>query len=224
MIIRFTDPEFDLQTLTVRFLRDGKIIVKFGEDQRVHYTVHPGSASGVLDLHRTDERVLRTDPRRHETIMAITKSAIEEELRCLDPLFLMELVHLWRPLRFGWMVRRRLVIGPRFRAQDEVQAVKGISIKAGLPSCDEPLAGWMRPPEIYEEILERPNVAYWLFDGRKPSQPPYAVAFSYIGEYGNVKLRWAKIRDMQRWADKWEPTILEQWRRLEARAVSVTAS
>lgn len=219
MIIRFSDPEFKPQGLTVRFLPDGKIMVKCGQEEHIHYTLHPGTASGMVDLHKTKENLPSADPQRYETLAVIPKAAIEETLRHIDPSFVIEMLNLWRPLRLGWMIRRRLVIGPRFPGNDDLQGVKGISIKAGPASCGEPLASWMKPPEFYEEILERPNVGYSLFDGRKRSRQPCGVAIAYRSPYGDVKLMWAKTRALHRWAAKWEPFLLERWTDLQAKSV-----
>jgi hypothetical protein len=214
VIIRFSDPEFKLQALTVRFPPDGKIVVKFGKEQHIHYTLHPGTTSGIIDLHKTNEHLPSTNSQRYETLALIPKSAIEEQLLHIGPSFVIEMLNLWRPLRLGWMIRRRLVIGPRFPSESDLQSVKGISIKAAPASCAEPLASWMKPPEFYEEILERPNVGYSLFDGRKKSRQPYGVAIAYRSPYGDIRLMWAKTRDINRWAARWEPFLLEKWEHL----------
>jgi hypothetical protein len=216
VIIRFSDPEVKPEGLTVRFLRDGKIVAKFGEEKHIHYTLHPGTASGMVDLHKTNEHFPSGDSQRYETVAVIPMAAIEEELEHIGPSLVNEMLGLWRPLRLGWMIRRRLEIGPRFPSEPDFQKVKGISIKTGPASCAEPLASWMKPPEFYEEILERPNVAYWLFDGRKPSRQAYGVASAYRSSYGDVKLRWARTRDLQRSATKWESLFLRTWERLRA--------
>lgn len=216
MIIRFSDPEFKPDGLTIRFLPDGKIVVKFGQEQHIHYTLHPGTVSGMLDVHKTNEHFSDADPQRYETVILIPKAAIEEELGRIGPSFLIEMLSLWRPLRLGWMIRRQLVIGPSFPGEDDLQGLKGFSIKAGPASCAEPLASWMKPPEFYEEILERPNVGYSLFDGKKKSRQPYGVAIAYRSPNGDVKLTWARTRDLNRWAKKWEPILLERWTQLQS--------
>ena len=214
MIIRFTDPEFQLQALTVRFLPDGKIVVKFGQEQHIHYTLHPGATSGTLDLHKTDERLATTDPHRYETLLLIPKSAIEDELRHMSTSIVTEMLSLWRPLRLGWMIRRGLVVGPRLPGEDDLQELRGFSVKAGPASCGKPLASWIRPLEFYEEILERPNTGYALFDARKESRQPYGVALAYRRTEGDIRLMWAKVRDIRRWSKKWEPILLERWTHL----------
>ena len=79
MKVRFNDPDLKTRSLAIKFLRDGKLIAKCGDDN-FHYTFHPGHNSGIVDLHRTDERFPMGDPRRYETLGAVTKNDIEAEL------------------------------------------------------------------------------------------------------------------------------------------------
>jgi hypothetical protein len=54
MELRFQDPAFQNNEITLKFLRSGKVVAKIGNG-RSHYTLHPGTATQVIDLHRTDE-------------------------------------------------------------------------------------------------------------------------------------------------------------------------
>ncbi len=218
MKLRFDEPDLKVKALTVRFLPDGKVLVKLGESN-FHYTLHPGHASGTIDLHKTDERLPRSDPSRYESLGAISKSAIEEELRTIGPRLLGEFVNLWRPLRLGWMIRRRLCIGARLPTDLELKGGDGISVKAGPALCPELLASWMKPPEFYEDILCHPNAAYLLFDGKKPSSVPYGTVFTYKGKDGYVRMMWVRDRDLRHWARRWEPVLLAAWDRLHERSV-----
>jgi hypothetical protein len=51
--IRFTDPDLNVKSFAVKFVCDGKVIVKFG-DENFHYTLHPGRASEIVDLHKAN--------------------------------------------------------------------------------------------------------------------------------------------------------------------------
>jgi hypothetical protein len=65
MELRFQDPAFHNIELTLRFLRSGKVVAKVGNG-RSHYTLHPGTATRVIDLHKTDEFYPEGDPARYE--------------------------------------------------------------------------------------------------------------------------------------------------------------
>jgi hypothetical protein len=218
MKIRFNDPNLNMNSLTLRFLSDGKVIVKLG-DGNYHYTLHPGHTSGIVDLHRSDEHFPEGDTRRHRTLGTLRRSAIEDELRPTSPGMIGELMSLWRPIHLGWMIRRRLGIGARLPTGSEVAHVDGISIKQGPSECHAPLSNWIKRPEFYDEVLDYPDAAYILFDCAKRSSNPYAALFTYLGHRGFVQMRWMKFRDLRRWATKWEPTFLAAWRRLMEQSV-----
>jgi len=216
--LRFNDPDLKVKAVTVRFLRDGKIVVKLG-DGSIHYTLHPGHATGVIDLHRTDERFPDADPSRHETLALLPKAAIEGGLQTIGPHLMAEFMNLWRPLRLGWMIRRGLAIGARLPTNATLEAVKKISIREGPAQYSEPFANWMNPPEFYEDVLQHPNAAYILYDFRKHSSCPYGAMVTYSGCRGHVRMQWAKVRDIRRWAAKWEPVFVATWEKLSEKSV-----
>jgi hypothetical protein len=61
MELRFQDPAFHENELTLKFLRSGKVVAKIGNG-RSHYTLHPGTATGVIDFHKTDEKNSTLEP------------------------------------------------------------------------------------------------------------------------------------------------------------------
>ncbi len=54
MELRFNDPELKFAGVAVKFLPSGKVLVIL-EGTGVHYTLHPGHDSGVIDIHKTNE-------------------------------------------------------------------------------------------------------------------------------------------------------------------------
>lgn len=219
MKIRFNDPNLNMDGLTFRLLRDGKVIAKFGQSN-YHYTVHPGHISGIVDLHRSDEHFPEGDPRRHRTLGTLQRTVIENGLHAIGTDSIIELMNLWRPIHLGWMIRRRLGIGARLPSGPEIARVDGISVKQGPSKCCEPLSTWIKPPEFYDEILEHPDTAYILFDCTKRSSNPYGALITYLGHRGFVQMRWIKFRDVRRWATKWEPSVLAAWSRLIEQSAS----
>jgi hypothetical protein len=211
--IRFVDPAFPLKNLTIRILPDGKILLKFGDERGIHYTLHPGTQSEKIDFHKTDERFPRSDPRRHEKLVEIPKSAVEAELHDIDASFANEMLALWHPIRLGWMARRQLAIGPPFPSAEQLEGIKSIDVREGPTARAVPME-WMRPPVFYYEVLERPNVGYFLFDAKRASRPLYGTLIAYRNSYGGVSVMWARLRDINRWAKKWEPFLLARWQQL----------
>jgi hypothetical protein len=79
MELRFQDPAFHNMELTLRFLPSGKVVAKVGNG-RSHYTLHPGSATRVIDLHKTDESYPEGDPARYERLWALPQVMLIERL------------------------------------------------------------------------------------------------------------------------------------------------
>lgn len=217
--LRFNDPDLKVKAVMILFLRSGKVVVKLG-DGRIHYTLHPGHASGVIDFHRTDEKFPGGHPCRQETLAFLPKAAIEGGLQAIGPHLVADFISVWRPLRLGWLIRRRLGIGPRLPTGVELGALNKISIREGPAQCSEPIASWMRPPEFYEDVLEHTSAAYILYDCKKRSTCPYGAMLTYGGLRGHVQMRWAKFRDLRRWAAKWEPIVVETWKTLNEKTGS----
>lgn len=223
MELRFQDPEFHNNELTVKFLSSGKVVAKLG-DGRFHYTLHPGRATGVIDLHKTDESFPEGDPSRHETLWALPQDILVERLTTVGQSFLQDFWRLWRPLRLGWMIRRGLAIGVRIGTDDNFPAVTAIKMREGPRDEDDPLNQSMKTPEFYEDVLSRPDCGYLVHDMRKHSLTPYGVLITY-GKEPWVRMLWAKTRDLNRWSRQWEPFFREicdsGQRRLVSGAVSV---
>jgi hypothetical protein len=209
-ILRFSVPDLEVSGLTIRFLSDGKIIAKV-DNSDVHYTLHPGTWMGLIDLHRTNE--LLADAERYETLRTIAPPTTRREIFSIGIEPIREFASLLRPLRLGWMVRRRLGIGPRL-----LSGMNGVSVKRGPTDCNEPFKTLMAPPKFYEEVLVEPDRAYLLFDTKKPCSEPYGVMFTYRGACGFVHLSWFRNSDVRRWGKKWEPVFTKAWERILSNA------
>jgi hypothetical protein len=207
MELRFQDPAFHENEFTLKFLRSGKVVAKVGNG-RSHYTLHPGTATGVIDLHKSDESHPEGDPARHERRWALPQDILIERLTVVGRSLLQDFWMLWRPLRLGWMIRRGLAIGPRIPTDDCFAAVTAIKTRQGPREANDPLNLWMKPPEFYEDVLSRPNSGYLVYDMRKNSATPYGVLITY-GKEPWVRMLWAKTRDLNRWSRGCEPLFRE---------------
>lgn len=201
MELRFQDPVFRGNELTLKFLRSGKVVAKIGNG-RSHYTLHPGTATGVVDLHKTNESHPEGDPARHERIWALPQHVLLERLTAAGPSLLHDFWVLWRPLRLGWMIRRGLAIGPRIPADDCFPTVTAIKTREEPREASDPLNLWMKPPEFYEDVLSQPDSGYLVYDTRRHSSTPYGVFVTY-GKRPWVRMLWAKTRDLNRWGRQW---------------------
>lgn len=58
----------------LKLLPSGKVLL-IPQGSGIHYTLHPGHESGVIDVHKTTERV-EGDSGRYETLLAIPKQEL----------------------------------------------------------------------------------------------------------------------------------------------------
>jgi hypothetical protein len=207
MELRFQDPAFHNMELTLRFLPSGKVVAKVGNG-RSHYTLHPGTATRVIDLHKTDESYPEGDPARYERLWALPQGILIERLTVAGQSLLRDFLMLWRPLRIGWMIRRGLAVGPRIPTDDCFPAVTAIKTREGPREASDPLNLWMKPPEFYEDVLSQAHSGYLVYETRKHSSTPCGVLITY-GKRPWVRMLWAKTRDLNRCSRQWEPLFQE---------------
>jgi hypothetical protein len=203
----FNDPRLKFKGLIVKFLTNGKVLA-VPEGSGVHFTLHPGHRSGVIDFHKTNERLPSSDPSRHETLAAIPK---EEIMRCLTrfgPNHVWDLLRLLRPIRIGWIARRRLGM-VAFPTEPQLNSVSEIRIRASPPACFERRNDSMPIREFLEDIFEMPDTCFLLFDCKRPPPTMYGVLFKVIGPRGETVLYWIRLRDLRRWSNKMQVLFSE---------------
>jgi hypothetical protein len=211
MELRFNDPELKFAGVAVKFLPSGKVLVIL-EGTGVHYTLHPGHDSGVIDIHKTNERLPEGDSARYETLAAIGQDEIVRYLEAVGKDPVTDLLRLLRPIRLGWIALRRLGV-VAFPTEAELDGVSSIRIKPGSAEWAEPLKSLVKVPEVIDDILLMPNAAFLLFDCRRPTQPPYGVLFKVVGPDGVFSLCWIRLRDLKRWGAATETIFAERFKR-----------
>jgi hypothetical protein len=211
MELRFNDPQLKFSGLTVKFLRSGKVLLVL-EGTGVHYTLHPGHDSGVIDIHKTNGDVPKGDPARYETLAAIGKDEVVRNQEAVGKDPVIDLLRLLRPIRLGWIARRRLGVGA-FPNETDLDGLSSIRIKTGPAEWAEPLKSWMKVPEFIDDILFMPNAAFLLLDCRRPTRPPYGVLFKVVGSHGVLSLCWIRLRDLKRWGTAMETIFAERFKR-----------
>ena len=158
-----------------------------------------------MKIHKTDELVHDGETSKYQTIGRISQDELITRLSVIGPEDLAEFLSLIRPIRLGWMIRRRLGIGPAFPPDSVLTAIRGIRIRQGNADLSEPFKTWMQPPEFYDEVLQDPGKAFYLFDCKKTNpSTPYGLLFTHPGPHGHVQMKWAKCRPLLKWAHKWE--------------------
>ncbi len=179
----------------------------FDKSSGEHYTLQPGTKSGIIDLHRTwhDEN----GDKHHETLFAIHHQQVAELVKAFATAP-GELMNLLRPLRVGWLARHGISIvhGVDPITDKEIEAVTRRRKKRLIP--DEQLfQATMTIPDFLEDVYNFPDGAFSLFKGKKK----IGIGFKTTDEHGKTRLQWLKLRDLTQLATKWEQqltTVSEQ--------------
>jgi hypothetical protein len=187
--------------LILKLLRSGKVLL-IPQSSRIHYTLHPGQASGVIDFHKTDESIADSLI-RYERLFAISKDELVRNLAKIGEAPFLDLLKLFRPIRLGWIARNRLGI-VAFPTDSELDGVSEIRISADSCSSEKLLRNWFRVPEFIEDIFEMPNTAFILSKFRNQAQFPYGLLFKFRTPDGGWLLRWIRLRDLRRWTRRME--------------------
>ena len=158
-----------------------------------HYTLHFGSHSRRLDVHRTYEDAKGHN--QHDTLFAIHHDDVERLLPDQRP-FLVKFLQLFRRLRLGWLKRRGLDclgLEPPVEMDDIAAITAGIGRKR-LVVDEEKLRDRIVVPEYLDDIWDFPDGPFSLFAGNHK----IGVGFKTTGSSGQARLYWFKLRDIVR--------------------------
>lgn len=192
---------FDLGDLVIMFCPDKALVTR--KTAGDHFTLHFGYRSGVIDVHRTCK------DGQHKTIFAMRRDNIPALLGDLASL-LPALGRLLRPLRLGWLVRQRIGIawGVFPTAEEHISRVTRLGSKRQkrrLVLDQEKFLSEIFAPEYYDEVWSQPDGEFSLWkDGQA-----IGMAFKSTGPYGNARLAWIKLRDLNRLSGQAWPLIRE---------------
>ncbi|HVT39615.1 MAG TPA: hypothetical protein VHE78_11260 [Gemmatimonadaceae bacterium] len=205
--------------LTIAFAHDKVIVSPSGG---AHWTMHLGTASGVLDVHRTERD---RDP-RHTTLFTLAHAELLAAVETAAGPVLDHVLGLLRPLRPGWMVRKRLVVvaGLIARGDEDAHLAHVTRVRRRRLEVDKELLRartdvvpdaaelWARPPGEMYAVLERRGDQLGRVAG---------VAFTSHAADGRAsRLKWLRLADI---AASW-PMIEQQFERLAAAGAPVPSA
>ena len=105
---------------------------------------------------------------------------------------------LRRPLRIGWMARRRIAAVVGLIPQDNDLPKVTEKRRGKLIVNTDKLAAHASFPEFLEELHDLDNGAsFTLFEARNPGSPRViGIGFKYTDSMGRPRLTWFRMRDM----------------------------
>lgn len=180
----------------------GGAVVALGRDKLVvasktaghHLTVHFGSHSQVLDIHETctgeDGSVT------HTKLFEISHASLAAMLQEIALPAMRAFAGLLRPLRPGWMAKRRVgaVVG-LLPAESEIPLVTRLRHRK-LVVDPEKLAAQAWAPEFLDDLYElRDGQAFTLFSCKDPRRPRMiGIGFKFSDPTGRRRLVWISSR------------------------------
>ncbi len=177
-----------------------------GEHEEIHYTVHVGPRSGVIDLHET--RVSADGQKYHRTVFALRRDEIPSLADQFTPI-VAELLRLVRPLRLGWMMHRGIGVA---RGVDPIsdQDIAAITRKRKRRLRIDPLLYTKNVciPTYLEEIYDFPDGSFSLFH----KQRKIGLGFKTTCPDGYVQLAWVRRTDLLRFGNHWQQKVVEALR------------
>jgi hypothetical protein len=167
--------------------------------EALHYTLHAGLNSGVIDLHET-----RADGQTRRTLFAIQRDdllPLSQELSPIVP----ELLALLRPLRLGWLKHRNIGIarGLELVSDTDIGAVTRLRKKRLALDADLYQRNILYP-EFLEDVYDFPDGNFTLLHGGRA----VGIGVKQTDARGHVRLFWIKRRDLTRFGNGWQRKVI----------------
>jgi hypothetical protein len=190
-----------LEPPDIREFDFGGVLLIIGVDKLVfqvkhapdHLTMHMGTDSKKLDIHRTTPK----ETPRHRTLFRIDHAKIEELVQEIAPAVATELLRLSRSLRPGWMIRNSIsavtgIIPPEGEEKDVT------TIRKKRATVDvEKVKARIQVPEFIDELYVLPEGQFFsLFEVKNPKAPRLiGLGYRVTDARGEPRLRWIKNQD-----------------------------
>lgn len=185
-----------------------KLVVK-SKAARHHFTLHFGNHSQILDIHETTEAA--EGAVTHMTLFSIAHANLAAMLQDIALQAVCVLTGILRPLRPGWMAKRRVgaVVG-LIPAESEIPHVTRLRHKK-LVVDPEKLAARARTPEFLEDLYEladgEPFTVMSCKDQRNPRM--IGIGFKFTDLTGRRRLVWFNRRRVGEVAERMS-TLLQE--------------
>jgi hypothetical protein len=171
-----------------------------------HWTLHPGTSTGVLDLHQT--LVNQDGANLHNTLFMIKLEDFEKVLNELGPVVIPGLLRQFRPLRLGWLRRRgiRIMRHPASTAGELAAVTKRNRrkrIEFDMPAFEAALDILNSP----DELPGMPDGVFSLVAIRRWGTTRIGTGLKATDGNGTAHLLWARDEELLDWRQQTEETI-----------------
>lgn len=180
--------KLDLGPAIITFLEDKAVIAPKGSEE--HITLHYGTNSKILDIHRTRRTkgghekytTLFTIP--HDQLAPIAVAMANELLRTLRSLF--------RPLRIGWMARNHIGAEPGFFPGEEAFPFITKIEKKRIMLDESKVLDRLGKLEYLDDLYDLPNGQGFSLISFRHRRRPRIIGFGFkiSDAHGRPRLIW----------------------------------
>jgi hypothetical protein len=211
------DAAWSIRNFGVRGVKLGDTSVVFAKDKIVvstpnpteHYTLHLGSHSGVLDVHRTWED---EHGQRRETLFAIRHADLPNILNECGS-YATEIQRILLPFPYTALAAGHYRVVSLFPTTPRDIAEVTTKTHRNLAFCEDRLRAYSRFADNIEDLIcDFPDGAFALLDARQWRMPVIGVGTkSTSGQF--VRLWWCSISDALRVCSSFQQRLLESARK-----------
>lgn len=187
---------------------DGKVHFFAKEDGGPHWTLHPGSRSGVLDFHETSVDVNGT--RSHKTVFMMKVEDVERLLNEVGLVLAPGLLQQFRPLNLRWVRRRRIaIVRDPSSTPAEVAAVTYENRRKRLQFAPQKIQQALEHAISPDDLLVMADGSFRLMAIRRWGTRWLGVGLKATDRAGVTHLLWARPEELVDFGERAEEVIRE---------------
>lgn len=196
----------DHEKFAVSFQPD-KIVFTSKDQGDIHYTLHLGGKSGLIDFHETTRDA--DGQKQYRTLFSMRRQDFEQLLREIALPAIQALTGILRPLRLGWLHHRSItVVTGLLPTEQEIPVITKMRKKRRLAIDEQAFISNVRAPEFLEEILNGPDRVFTLITMKHRIPRQIGFGFKVTRPSGTPQLFWVKMSDLSAVVQRLQPLFI----------------
>jgi len=198
----------DFETISWEVRPDGKVHLFAKSQGGFHWTLHPGTGSGALDLHETS--VNPDGTKLQKTLFMIKVEDLNRLANEIGPVVIHGLMQQFRPLSLRWVQRRKISIVRDPTSTDaELAAITYKNRRKRLQFNMQRLQDALETPNSANDVLQMPDGSFRLMAIRRWGTRWIGVGLKVTDGTGAAHLLWARPEDIIGWGEQMQEFLRE---------------
>lgn len=198
----------DFENVSWEVRPDGKVHLFAKSQGGFHWTLHPGTSTGVLDLHETS--VNPDGAKLHKTLLMIRPEDFNRLANEIGPVLISGLMQQFRPLSLRWVQRRKITIIRDPTSTDaELAAITYKNKRKRLQFSMERLQDALETASYANGLLQMADGSFRLMAIRRWGTRWIGVGLKVTDGTGAVHLLWARPEDLVGWGEQTQEVLKE---------------